>query len=308
MHALIRAGLLAGTIALLPFAAVAQETFPVEHERGVTDVPVNPQRVITISALGIEDNLLALGVVPLAGSTFPAAGNDFYPHIAETLNAAGILKVDGNAPNLEYVLSLEPDLIIAEGSQRDNYDKLSMIAPTVLHTFDGDWRSMHRKLGLFLGREAEAEQNIVDLDAAIAPLREEIHAAIGEETVLYAIVMDKRIRIQGTSGHGFNQLVYEDLALTPEAHVPTTEVREHITIEGVSALDPDHLFLQVDLQGGGTEYMAELEASPVWQNLRALKEGNVHVVPTGENWLAMAWGITSRELLAQRIRDALVAE
>src|SRR6185436_16457285 len=104
------------------------------HAYGSTTVPSAPERIAVVG-LTEQDIVLALGVVPVATTEWygdqPSA---VWPWAQEALGGAKpkVLSVTDGF-QFEEIAKLAPDLIIGtnSGMKKDDYDKLSAIAPTV---------------------------------------------------------------------------------------------------------------------------------------------------------------------------------
>ncbi|MEZ5252074.1 MAG: ABC transporter substrate-binding protein [Ilumatobacteraceae bacterium] len=114
--------------------------FPVtiEHKYGETTIEAEPMRVVSVG-FGEHDNLLAIGVVPVAVrdwygeqpyATWPWAQDELGDATPEVLSSTEL--------NFEQIAALEPDLIlgIASGMTDSDYATLSAIAPTVAQPAD----------------------------------------------------------------------------------------------------------------------------------------------------------------------------
>ncbi|MCZ4067770.1 iron-siderophore ABC transporter substrate-binding protein [Microbacterium sp. H37-C3] len=141
----------------------------VEHARGVTEVPEQPQRVVTLEPLEL-DTAVSVGITPVGA--------------AVASNVAGIptyLGVDGvqpvgtvPEPDLEAIAALKPDLILGTEARHSKlYDQLSAIAPTVFIATQADpWRDNAELIGEALGREDEVAAQIAAVDDRCAEIGE----------------------------------------------------------------------------------------------------------------------------------------
>lgn len=148
----------------------------VEHARGVTEVPGQPQRVVTLEPLEL-DTAVSVGITPVGA--------------AVASNVAGIpayLGVDGvepvgtvPEPDLEAIAALQPDLILGTEARHSKlYDQLSAIAPTVFIATQADpWRENAELIGEALGREDEVAVQISAVDDRCAEIGEE-HDVAGQ--------------------------------------------------------------------------------------------------------------------------------
>lgn len=275
------------------------ETRAIKHAKGETKVPASPQRIALINDNAYEDNMLAIGVKPYIASTFAWSEKQFYPHIADELK--GVHGMDGQAPNLERLAELKPDVIIISGQNEKFYEQLSKIAPTVQVAFNADWRVTHKQLAEIVGKTKEAEQNLQDYDRKLAEIKKEVQQAIGTQSVMAVVINEKTIRIQGTTGHALNDLLYKDLGLSPTPGIPG-ENRVEVSLEGLSTFNPDHIFMQRNRFSTVEQVVKSVQESSVWNMLNAVKQGHVYEV---DNWLAMSWGPKGRAMILDEIRRDL---
>ncbi len=155
-------------------AGTSSAGFPVsiEHRYGTTEIPAEPQRVVTVG-FNDQDFVLALGVTPVGErenlGDFDATTR---PWAQELLPAEEIPTVGGQEIDLEAVAALEPDLIVGVYSFMDEtvYGQLSGIAPTLAQTADHPdgatpWQEQTLLTGRALGREDEAQRLVDDVEA-----------------------------------------------------------------------------------------------------------------------------------------------
>ncbi|ASU84199.1 iron ABC transporter substrate-binding protein [Nocardiopsis gilva YIM 90087] len=169
--------------------------FPVtiEHKYGKTEITSEPKKVVTLG-LSDQDAVLALGVKPVGAVDW--FKEDPYGKWPWTKDRWGDDKPEivgeRDEYNMEKVAELEPDVIIAQysGMQKEQYEKLSKIAPVVAQPKDypdyaAPWQEMSRRIGKALGKEAEMDKLIKDTDKKFAKVREE-HPEFADETVIVA--------------------------------------------------------------------------------------------------------------------------
>jgi iron complex transport system substrate-binding protein len=163
---------------LAPGAAAA--TFPVTigHKYGSTTIDARPERIVTVG-LTDHDALLALDIVPVGtsewfggypGSVWPWAQHKLGDQIPEA--------VGGDSINFEKIAALQPDLILAlfSGVTQEEYDLLAQIAPTVAQPADYvdygvPWQELTVTVGKAVGKQAEAEAMVADVEAKFAEVR-----------------------------------------------------------------------------------------------------------------------------------------
>jgi iron complex transport system substrate-binding protein len=144
-------------------------TFPatVTHKYGTTTVTQQPKRVVVVG-IREQDALLALGVAPVATTRWygkePGA---LEPWARAKLNGAPLPAVlpAGDGIDLERVAAQRPDLIVGidKGMTRDQYEKLSKLAPTIAPPagtidYGASWQQDLQMVGDALGKRPEADR------------------------------------------------------------------------------------------------------------------------------------------------------
>jgi len=150
--------------------------FPVTitHKYGDTTITAPPKRVISLGYTD-QDAILALGVVPVAireftgnqpSATWPWARDRLQGQQPQVLPISGI--------GTETLAGLQPDLIVAvsAGLTKEDYDLYSRIAPVIAQPaqyvdYGTPWPEVTRLIGQALGKSAEAEKVVGDLQARI---------------------------------------------------------------------------------------------------------------------------------------------
>jgi iron complex transport system substrate-binding protein len=178
LTAAVLAGLTACGGTEQPAAAEAADgAWPVtiEHRFGTTEIPAEPQRVVTVG-FNDQDFVLALGVTPVGvRENLGDYGVDRRPWAQEQLDGAEFPTVGGAEIDVEAVAALEPDLIVGVYSFMDQavYDQLSGIAPTLAQTDDHadgatPWQEQTLLTGQALGKEEEAQQLVDGVEGRFA--------------------------------------------------------------------------------------------------------------------------------------------
>lgn len=126
----------------------------ITHLFGQTVIKTPPKRVVS-AGYTEQDDLLALGVVPIAVTNwFGDQPFAVWPWARPKLGGAQpvVLNLDNGIP-VDQISGLKPDLIVAinAGLDADTYQKLSAIAPTVAQS-DGDaffepWKDQATTIG-----------------------------------------------------------------------------------------------------------------------------------------------------------------
>ncbi|GIF63789.1 ABC transporter substrate-binding protein [Asanoa ishikariensis] len=175
-----------------PEAAASSSTaFPavIEHKYGTTTVPAEPKRIVVVGLVE-QDALLALGVTPIATTEWwgehPGA---LWPWAKEKLGSNPVPQVlkPTDGIEIEKVLALNPDLVLGaySGMTKEEYDKLSARVPTIAQPkgvidFGTSWQDVTRIVGTAVGKKAEADKVVSDVEAKFAAAREANPAFAGK--------------------------------------------------------------------------------------------------------------------------------
>lgn len=273
--------LMLGTIAI----AHADE-FPVtiEHKFGATTIPEEPKRVISVGYTE-QDDMFALGVAPLAIRPWAEpVPHGIWPW-AEA--AAGDAKptVLGNGPlDFETIAELEPDLIIGiyAGITEEEYDRLSMIAPTVLQPDDyvdyaTPWEEQTRIIGRALGKTEEAEALVQGIKERFEQAREE-HPEFQGKTVAAAFFWDGQVGAYA-SGEPRSRFFTELGFVIPEVYDVESGDAFYATfsLERIDLLDVDFLAWYWDAPKGVLE---SEDIMKLRRTLSAHQEGRELLLPS----------------------------
>lgn len=247
-----------GMAAALAAPALAQDAYPVtfKHAFGETTLATKPQRIVTIGWM-TQDAVLALGEVPIAipEQMWGGDAEGVLPWVRDAVNASGqpmpaILNFDTDIP-YERLLALAPDAILApySGLTREQYDRLSAIAPTVAYAetpWAGSWQDVVTVTGKALGKSAEAEKLIADLGAQFAAARA-AHPEFAGKTFTFGSLW------VGGTGLGVYSVtdpripMVQDLGLVPSPGVVELSKQPgyyfDVSFENLSSVDADVLIV-----------------------------------------------------------------
>ncbi|WP_416669915.1 ABC transporter substrate-binding protein [Egbenema bharatensis] len=247
----------------------------VRHAMGETCVPLQPQRVITLSVPSLGD-AIALGIEPIATIVY---FDDPPPYLAEHLGSIQVLGQE-EQPNLEKILALKPDLIIGiRDSTEAIYNQLTQIAPTVVDEWEGypSWREHFDFIADVLGKSESAEQVWSHYYQRIESLK----TALGDRTqdLEVSFVHSCCGTIDLDLKNSFNGSILADAELRrpPAQSVPIAGGIVSISQERLMDVDGDVLFVATD-GDEATQKIANLQRNPLWQRLRAVQNDRVYPV------------------------------
>lgn len=166
--------------------------FPVTiaQKEGEVTIDERPERIVALDYAG-ADAAIALGVVPvgMAEVTYVEGGVMDWTKAALDDREPKVFNVDDGFP-FETIAKLDPDVILAVNTYpyiADHWDTLNAIAPVVGHVeepFVDTWQQGVSQVGRALGRSAEAQQLISDVESSIAEART-AHPELAGKTVSY---------------------------------------------------------------------------------------------------------------------------
>ncbi|SEK87498.1 iron complex transport system substrate-binding protein [Paenibacillus sp. cl141a] len=260
----------------------------VKTERTLTDamghevkIPAEPKRVI---ASYLEDNLVALGITPIA--QWSVKGGSVQDYLQDALK--DVPTIEHDLP-FEAVASFQPDLLIMDSAsmvEGNKYSQYSKIAPTYVigNEVNNDWREELKKVGEIFGMEEEAKAALDQYEQKAKDAREQLQQAIsGESAAAIWLVGGKLFVVSETLSSG--AVMYGDLGLTvpgvvKEISASATGNWSSISLEKLAELDADHLFF-INSDGEGAEVLQD----PLWANIPAVKNGNIYEYGKDTSWL-----------------------
>ena len=286
------------------------DSFPVtiEHAFGETEIPTQPERVVTWG-WGSADAALALGVVPVAIPFEAYAGdeNGVLPWIKDSLEEQGaeaptILPESSEEPPYEDIAAAEPDVILAaySGITEEQYETLSAIAPVVAYpetAWATPWKELITIVGTSLGKTAEADALLTDIEGQISA-QADAHpefagktiAAVWDVAGTFYVYKPADPRVEFLFDLGFeNAPAVDDLANGDATFYYT------LSYEELDKLEADVVVNYSDTQEGADAFIA----SSYGQSIPAVKAGAIASVVGTEyissvsppTALSLTWGL-----------------
>ena len=259
-----------------------RETRIIRHALGDVEVPINPQRIITLDGTGLE-NALVLGIRPI-GTTFNTAIDQPPVHLNGKLS--GIERVGTiRQPSLEKILTLNPDLILSmTGVSDDIYSQLTQIAPTVLASFGGGdrWKESFAVHANALDKSDLAEQWMQRYQERLSTFRQQMGDRL--DTLKVSVV---RLYPDAPSLYlpdSFVGEILQEAGLSRPLSQRSSGGQQRISRELLEYADGDALFLWIsDDDFSAAEVrdtaLTRLKADPLWSRLKAVQNDKVYEVP-----------------------------
>lgn len=192
----------------------------IPHRYGETTIESEPKRIV-VAGLREQDALLALGIDPVATTEWygkhPGA---IFPWAKEALGDKPLPEVLDFTDGIQFekIAAQRPDLILAvySGLTRDDYDKLSQIAPTVAQPkgevdWGSSWQEEISTVGKAVGRPEQAAALQAKAEAQLAGAAKE-HPEFTGQTAIVASTFngiyvygpqDARSRLMGDLGFAY---------------------------------------------------------------------------------------------------------
>lgn len=243
-------------------------------------IPDDPKRII---GSYLEDYLVALNVTPVAQWT--VGNNSDQGYLQEKLS--DVPRISYDLP-YEDVLSYEPGLLLIDSNtmvEGDKYAQYSKIAPTyvVKNGENVSWRDRLTDIAKVLHKEDQAKTVEKDYDDLVKTTKQEFSGKInGKSVAVLWVTNNSAFMVADDRSSG--QLLYHELGfsvppLVSEISKTATADWSAVSLEKLAELDADYLILVNSDQG------ADFFKDQVWQNLKAVKEGNLWEFGPESSWL-----------------------
>lgn len=230
-----------------------------------------PERVVVLH-FGYTEYLLALDVVPVGVASLSIAKQ--FKTLNQYEELSSIIDVGETvAPNLEKILELQPDLIIAGvGIHDDMRDSLEKIATVVFKSNYGKWNETLQDYAQILGREEKAKYYIENTQQIISKTRDELTDYADKSFVFLRPSSKSEFGIVGSKIYWH----YHDLENGFGLNVPGNYPEEwsEISLEALADMNPDYIFFQ-DNEEVCRQKVDEMSSSSVWNSITAVREGNI---------------------------------
>jgi iron complex transport system substrate-binding protein len=268
---------------------------PVRHAAGTTCVPDNIKRLVTLDIAAFE-HAIALGLKPVGTVSSEAYSSNLQHKLIgiETIGHA-------NAPNLERILALKPDLILGMSFHRSLYAQASQIAPTVLiqSNYIGQWEKTFQTLSVALGRERIAQQVMNHYHDRLQDFKDRLKQKIANvdqplpfpPKVSIVRVYQNNINLHLRDSFGGKVLqdaglarpVAQDIDAATARNLFDNQIQASISLEAIDRADGDVIFIwtagsTAQVNQSSQENLAKLQSNPLWRQLKAVQSNQVYFV------------------------------
>jgi iron complex transport system substrate-binding protein len=263
-----------------------------------------PARRIISLIPAVTEMLFAIGAGPqvIAVSSF-----DTYPPEVTRLQRVGAL-LD---PDLERILSLRPDLVVAYGSQQDLVKQLARASIPVYsyrHAGLPDVNRTIREVGARVGRSSEADALVRKIDADMTVIRQRVSTRARPRTLLiFGREIGALRGIYASGGIGFLHDML-DVAGGDDLFADIKRESVQATTELILARKPEVIVEIRAGPGGGASLDSEIQAWNSLGSVPAVRARRVHFIVDQRMVVPGPRVAEAAELLARAIHPSVFSK
>jgi iron complex transport system substrate-binding protein len=278
-----------------PTIAVTQDRRTIQHAMGTTEIIGTPQRVVVLTNEG-TDMLLALGVTPI-GAVKSWQGEPYSDYLKDQLEDVPMVG-DEFQPNLERIVSLQPDLIIGSKVRQEQvYPKLAAIAPTVFsETLGVTWKDNLQLYAKALNKEAKAKALLTEWDDRVASFK----AQLGDRSPTVSLVRFMPGTVKIYYQQSFPGQIVAEVGLLRPSSQQKDGFAEEISLESIAKIEADYLFYftynQGDQNNQGEDFKNQWFDNPLWQKLAVVQNHKIYEVSDAE-WTSSSGILAAHQVL-----------
>ncbi|WP_311775773.1 ABC transporter substrate-binding protein [Pseudomonas cichorii] len=257
-------------LALLAVKVNAAETRVFENSFGRVEVPVAPHCIVSLHDFSLTTQLLELGVKPCGSTGRKKLFSDVLIRgTQERFDVTGIQYIGSHqAPDLEAIAALKPDLIIGLSYHADIKEKLSKIAPVVLlPARESDIKTYARELAELVGKQQRYAEMLGEYQWVVKEFKKRVKDPSRITVTTLEVYTDGFQLI----GRGGMDDVIADFGL---GRVPAySAARQNVpySLERIGDFNSDFIIDTYEELLDSETSTAAFRQSPQWQNLFAVK-------------------------------------
>lgn len=277
---------LASLVLLLGGCMQAQDVKPVTKNDGEVrtihylgkeyTIPNKTERIVVTGALESLEDALLLNVKPVGAMT---VGGSF-PSMLSNITQGVIPIGEQKQPNFEAILKLAPDIILSSDKfPAGTAEQLQKIAPTIPVSHIATTGEANLLLLAELsGKKALAQEIIQKYHEQIKAVKSQLQEQVKSKKIIAVRFRAGNINIYPEDVF-FNDILYKELGLTVPEEIKAAKAQEIISLEKLSEMNPDIIFLQYAAGENLAQPKAlnDLQQNVIWSNLQAVKNKQVFV-------------------------------
>lgn len=250
-------------------------------------------RVAIVSHLFLQDHMLALGVTPVAGPSFPStyAGLGYPSYLSGALRDTVPLNAERTISSAE-LSSLSLDVIIKMDFNHNPHDT-TWTDQNKLVYLNGitTWTGYLQAIAGILRLEHKAEDLIHNMAGLQKAGKDALASFTGRGKWVIIRVMRDDFRLYTGNNHALSDLLFHQLGFQPY-EMPHEESYIRHALPLLAELDPERILVV----WSDPDALMALRDHPIWRGLRAVASGQVYV-PDSKEW--DPWGPLGRQLTIQ---------
>ncbi|MYL31637.1 MULTISPECIES: ABC transporter substrate-binding protein [Halobacillus] len=269
-------------------------TLEIEHAMGMTTIEGTPEKVVTLYQ-GANDAITAFEVEPV-GIVESWVEKPIYKYLRDDLEGTTLVGEE-TQPNLEEIAKLNPDVIFASKLRHEEiYEKLNKIAPTIAIDQVYDFKGTVDLMGQTLNKEDKAEEIMTNWDNRIEDFKAKASEKLGEDWPLNVSILNFRSDHARIYFDSFAGSILKEAGFTRPENQQSDEWGMKLTDkESISEMNADVFYIFMSDEPAIKDNFEEWTNHPLWKNLDAVKNDEVHMVD--EVTWNMAGGIRAANLM-----------
>lgn len=273
----------------------------IEHAMGKTVIAQRPQRVVTLFQ-GATDTAVALGITPV-GIVESWTQKPVYNYLRAPLKDVELVGLE-TQPNLEKLVALKPDLIIAAKFRHETlYNQLSAIAPVIYLEEIFHFKRTVKLMGQALFLQKRAERLLSQWHKKVNHFRKVVSSRKQTDWPVETSLINFRAdHLRLLSRRSFPGSILSELGFKHNAQADTKNwIYKKITSkEALPTINADTFFVFLrDTQPAITQNYTQWRKHPLWRSLKAPRKNNVHDVD------GIVWSLSGGILGANMVLDDL---
>lgn len=277
------------------------ETITITHELGEAEVVKNPQRVVVFDYATLDSlNQMDVEIIGLPKSNIPAYLGKYNDNNYEDVGTLF-------EPNFEKIYELQPDLILISGRQREVYDDLAEIAPTVFLTIDtqdyiGSFANNLRVLGEIFDKMDFVNSEINKIETQIAELNTKVTEK--GQNALIIMANDGALSVYGNNSR-FNVIHKEFGFIAADENIEVSNHGQSISFEYILEVNPDIIFV-IDRAAvtGGSNAAENVLDNDLVRMTNAYKNEDINYL-SAHIWYVASGGLEGTGIMIEEVAAAL---
>ncbi|WP_343949601.1 iron-siderophore ABC transporter substrate-binding protein [Nonomuraea longicatena] len=249
----------------------------IKHAMGETKIPTQPKRVVALDQ-SFVDAVLTLETQVIGYTNYRGITDklpDYLGTVAQTYGKDAVSVGTLEAPSLEKITALKPDLIVSAKVRHGAlYDKLARIAPTVFSETTGAiWKDNVRLVGQALGKEDLADTTLKKFEERAGKIGAAIKEKEGKMPTIAPLRFAGEPEVRLYVENSYSGVVLKDVGFPRPEGQPTDpkEIMVPISQERITDLDADHIFVSTYQDPSATGAKDKFTSNPLWEKLKGTK-------------------------------------